>query len=206
MLAFGAIPVTATVHLTQPSGPRGAIDPLHFSWLILGSQLASSGGWIAGYGNFQGSVGSEQRFFIEPLAITGPVDVRVSDVKVDGVPLDVGGHCQTASPAQLSIVSPGGYYLASDSNGNSVLTSTLVGRPGGFQPIGSHEGNASFTGSAQGNIDIPAFTDCSAGGDDVSSLITAMASGPKNPVDLKLSEAMDQCGATKTPCPPYPTK
>ncbi len=79
-LAFGAIPVSATVQLSQPLLPTGYLDPLK----IRQRSLQSNGTSL-------------------PTYVTGRLLLRLSDVTVDQVPLPVGPDCGTAAPVTMSL-------------------------------------------------------------------------------------------------------
>lgn len=80
-LAFGFMPVTATVYLTQ-----------------VGSAPVTG----VGYGD-EGKVGNTTTSVPYTVVSTAQVSLRLSDVKVNGTSLDVGSHCQTIGP----LTSPG---------------------------------------------------------------------------------------------------
>ena len=103
--------------------------------------------------------------------MAGQVDVRISEVTVDGIAVDVGAACRSVVPAQLSAVGEG--YIAQD---YGALPLDEPAPPGKFNP--------SRGGLLTGSISIPAFTGCSAGGDDLGPLLTAMVSGEKFPVKI----------------------
>lgn len=84
------------------------------------------------------------------------VKLRVFDVKVNGVPLDVGPQCESAHPILL----------------------TLTGNPNGKPPYTIQNG-----GPLTGTITIPPFKHCGVG-EDLDPLFTASISGPGNVVIL----------------------
>lgn len=88
--------------------------------------------------------------------IFSEVSLRVFDVKVNGVPLNVGPHCQSAHPIVLS----------------------LIGSPNSIPPYSIQGG-----GPLTGEITIPPFTGCGVG-EDLNPLFTASISGPGNFVVL----------------------
>ena len=101
------------------------------------------------------------------------MNITLSDVTVDRVPVDVGPDCQTGTPAHLHLIAPAGYYP------QNVPPSELKGKPGEFQPLGG----GGPGGYLQGTADIPAFSGCHNGADDLDPLLTAMISGPGNPLN-----------------------
>ncbi|MFI7366984.1 DUF6801 domain-containing protein [Streptomyces sp. NPDC050149] len=80
--------------------------------------------------------------------------LRLHDVKVNGTPLDVGSNCGTSKSFKVVLKGVGTYRNA------------LVGGP------------------LNGEVDIPAFSGCGTGGEDLNPLFTASLSGPGNRVFL----------------------
>lgn len=80
--------------------------------------------------------------------------LRLHDVKVNGTPLDVGSNCGTSKPFKVVL------------NGVGTYRNALVGGP------------------LNGKVDIPAFSGCGTGGEDLNPLFTASLSGPGNRVFL----------------------
>lgn len=81
VLGFGAIPITADLHLTQLVR-RGLIVPL-----VVDSKT-----------------GTDFPFREYPTHVRGEANVRISDVFVDQVPLHVGPNCHTVTPLKLDLV------------------------------------------------------------------------------------------------------
>ncbi|MGI8665966.1 MAG: hypothetical protein ACR2N4_08040 [Jatrophihabitans sp.] len=132
VLGFGAVPVTVTVYLRQPVR-AGMVQPIDIHSLA-GLNI-----------NFDYGTVIDARF-----------DMRIADVEVDRVPLDVGPNCHTVTPAQLDLKSPS-----------------------------SDEYNVLAGGALNGGLAIPAFTGCrSASDENLSPLLTGMISSPasRNPV------------------------
>ena len=168
MLAFGSIPVTATLYLSQ-TVHNGLYDPFELQLTAAGSALPP-GFVIPGYGPTP-SYPDDNAQFSYPASITGTVNLRIADVAVDGQPLDVGNQCRSVTPAALTLSAVGGFYDIND-----ILR---PGKPGEFAPLGQSGPGGTLSG---GNVDIPAFTGCSDGNEDLSTLITGMASGPTNSI------------------------
>ncbi|MFI6725852.1 hypothetical protein NRF20_07770 [Streptomyces sp. R-74717] len=82
--------------------------------------------------------------------------LRLYDVKVNGVALDVGNDCRTASPFKV--------VLRGDFTKDPKYTNVLQG------------------GLMSGVVTIPAFSGCGTGGEDLDSLFTASISGPGNAI------------------------
>ncbi|MEO3765617.1 DUF6801 domain-containing protein [Streptomyces sp. B5E4] len=83
--------------------------------------------------------------------------LRIYDVKVNGVPLDVGGECRTSAP--LDVVLKGKYP----------------------------EYRVFTGGTLRSLVTVPPFTGCGTGGEDLDALFTSALSGPGNYVELKQS-------------------
>lgn len=108
--------------------------------------------------------------YIQTPHASALLDITVSHVTVDGTPLDVGPNCHTASPATLVLTAQHGYNVSGAPIANWW-----------WQPIQSNGGG----GYPYGTVDVPAFTDCHNGADDLDPLLTAMISGPDNPVTAR---------------------
>ncbi|MFF1925347.1 DUF6801 domain-containing protein [Streptomyces sp. NPDC058221] len=76
--------------------------------------------------------------------------LRIHDVKVNGVPLDVGSSCRTSKPFKVVL------------NGGARYTHVFAG------------------GELDGEVDIPPFAGCGSDGEDLDPLFTASLSGPGN--------------------------
>lgn len=148
VLGFGLLPVTATIHITQiPDGT--SFEPLSLNFSFSGR--SDSTGWL-----YEG-----------PLSLSGNVDIRVSDVVVDQVPLPVGDNCHTGTPAKLDLEAAAGRYKNS---------------PPIREPADLFLPEAVVPGKANGTVDVPAFTGCHNGQEVLDPLLTAMVSGPGNPI------------------------
>jgi hypothetical protein len=148
-LAFGFMPVTATVYLTQV-GSAPVVG--------LGYQFNPPG---------------------NPYTVvsTAQVSLRLSNVTVNGTPLDVGNDCHTTGP----LTSPGnplaslgpGYSDELVLTGGSYSGDPLPPYPYGIGIVGG--------GSLEGTATIPPFTGCvTPGGDNLNALLDASISGPDN--------------------------
>ncbi|MFE5796267.1 DUF6801 domain-containing protein [Streptomyces sp. NPDC056503] len=103
--------------------------------------------------------------------VRAPLVLRVLDVKVNGVDLDVGPSCRTATPLASPEPEPDTYP------GDHLVLLGLGRIPFG-QPA---EGYVLTGGGAlTGEVTIPPFKDCGAGGEDLDRLLTASISGPGN--------------------------
>lgn len=164
LAAFGSIPATATITLRAPE-VNGHPEP--FRILV----------WDVKQRGCEANIPlPEQR--VHTLAL-GRAEITLSDLRVDGVPVDLGPRCRTVRPADLELwgaddYTPGGGGLLEAYDGRhqgtlAPLSSPYYGQDNGRMVRGS-------TG-----IEVPRFTGCGAK-EDLSPLVTAMASGPDNPV------------------------
>ncbi|WP_344428907.1 DUF6801 domain-containing protein [Amycolatopsis minnesotensis] len=99
------------------------------------------------------------KFPTSPVDITIKADVVVRNAKVDGVPLDVGPNCRTATPVTIHLKQE--IDLRPPKSG---------GKP---TPVSTA-------------YDIPPFAGCQ-GTEDVSKLLTGLISGPDNPLTMTLN-------------------
>lgn len=164
-LAFGFTPVTATVQITQ-TGPLlfsdciesdGTTSPACPPVTVVFYSLTNGPG--GNYGDYQ-------------VVATSQVTLRVSDVKVDGVPLDVGPDCQSAG----ILTSPDSPAVQNTPLGPNAMVLTggdLAGEP---EPAFS---GATAGGELAGSIKIPPFTGCGPA-DDLDPLVTASLSHDGN--------------------------
>ncbi|MGW1182337.1 DUF6801 domain-containing protein [Streptomyces drozdowiczii] len=102
--------------------------------------------------------------------------LRLHDVKVNGTPLDVGSDCRTSKPFKVLL------------NGGDKYTNVGVG------------------GLLEGEIDIPPFTGCGTGGEDLNPLFTASLSGPGNRVVMNQASTCVPTNPTRSYCPPPPAE
>ncbi|WBB58762.1 hypothetical protein O7599_24500 [Streptomyces sp. WMMC500] len=102
---------------------------------------------------------TEQFRFIETNETTAGFyqSLRIYDVKVNGVPLDVGDDCRTSRP--LDVV--------------------LKGKYPDYQVF--------IGGTLKSLVTVPPFTGCGTGGEDLDAVFTAALSGPGNYVELEQS-------------------
>lgn len=105
-----------------------------------------------------------------------PLVLHVSDVKVNGTPLNVGADCETTGPLYSDDPDP-----TQNTHDHLVLQGNSIPVPGGSpgETYGWTLGNG---GPLSGTVTIPPFQHCGAHGDDVDSVLTAALSGPDNPV------------------------
>ncbi|MFI0899331.1 hypothetical protein [Streptomyces sp. NPDC020983] len=162
-LTFGFMPTTAVMTLTQ-------LAPLT---LI-----------IAGGSGDQ---------YITYTYVHGRLDLRLSDIKVNGRTLDVGPNCHTVRPLELNLVGTDYTYMGHDGTTRPSDYNEIIGGP-----------------LHQDQLTIPPFTGCSAHGDDVDALLTASISGPDNslnfiqgPLCIPSADNMNCTPEIQYPTPPH---
>jgi hypothetical protein len=147
-LAFGFVPVRATLHLTE-------LTPI---------RIVSASGYSA------------PPYPISVRATT-KVAVRISGVSVNGVPLNVGPHCQTAKPVTLVLIGKGENTLP----------------PKGYTvPTG---------GPLWGTPTIPPFTGCGLS-ENLDRLLTGTISGPGNHLEQTQGKLCGPSQPANWVCPP----
>jgi hypothetical protein len=107
----------------------------------------------------------------------GFVSLRISNVDVNGVPLNVGPHCQTVTPFNLELVGLPPSYNISAING--ILT---------------------------GTVNVPLFKGCANGGDNLDPIFNASVSGPGNFVKINQAPFCAPTTTGHPGCPPVPAK
>lgn len=105
MMAFGSIPVSADVTVRQHHDANGVAVPFTLGWLQSATPIVT-GKEVPGYEEYGPAPGG--KFFSPPAEISGPVDIEISNVTVDQVPVEVGSDCH--STTTLELTSPGGFY------------------------------------------------------------------------------------------------
>lgn len=165
-VAFGSVPVEATLQVSQKRDARGLPVPLRLKPHDYKVVPPDS--------NFT------SRTVVDSVALNADVIFRVIDLTVDGIDLNLVGTCQTGAALRLRskeliVDEPVGY---SNEQGLSKLEME-------FDPKVYQYGIQG--GTLTGTLDIPAFSGCgTASGDDLSPLLTAALSGPGNPVSARV--------------------
>ncbi len=118
-----------------------------------------------------------------------PLVLRLSDVKVNGVPLDVGPNCRTTGPLYSTDPDP-----AQDTEDHMVLTGVLKGPNNGYQLVTG--------GVLTSTMTIPPFSGCGVT-EDLDALFTSSVSGPGN--YLKQVQAAPCASGNPRPDPRYCT-
>jgi hypothetical protein len=128
LLAFGFMPVSATIQISE-------IGPVNVGLISCGN--------------------GTKKLCPNPLLnralFLGIVSLRIYDVSVNGVPLNLGPHCQTATPFELE----------------------LTGVPPSYDISAIH-------GVLTGTVTIPSFSGCTDGTDNLDPIFNATVSGPGN--------------------------
>ncbi|MEW5658377.1 DUF6801 domain-containing protein [Streptomyces cinereoruber] len=112
--------------------------------------------------------------------VRAPLVLRVLDVEVNGVALDVGPSCRTAEPLTSTDPDPSrhpGKHLVLQGKGRLVNGTDAVGYL------------LSSGGPLTGETTIPAFKGCGANGENLDRLLTASISGPGNYVKQTQGQA-----------------
>lgn len=158
-LAFGFMPVTATVTLTEATGPSGLVPVTEVAYQ-LETLVPPANDTLGTPGN--------------PFVVTATAEVTLSlsDVTVDGSPLAV-GDCHTTEPL---------YTPGSPADPGKDLT-VLTGGSTSPYPAPLWGGTAGIFGGGAlaGEVTIPPFTGCvTPAGENLDSLFDATVSGPGN--------------------------
>lgn len=186
LLAFGSIPATATVTMRMPdsSGPLESLTA--HVWDRSGKP--------------QGCAPLEAGIPGASALVEGKIDIVLSDLVIDGSPVDLGPNCRTEEPADIYLwgeFGEGGY--SPNRGGNLGAYDGL--HPGSLGPLDHplyFEDNGRTIPASTG-VDVPAFVGCGAGGEDLSGIVTAMASGGNNPVRAVQGELVGTGGPGAAP-------
>lgn len=191
-LAFGSIPVTATLQLSQVVD--GRLEPLRADLWSAEGNLACDPGW--------GTGGKTPRGF---GSTKGRLSMTLADVQIDGRPVDIGARCRTVDPLDINLWAdragegvpgaPGaGWFPGTGGDLYQRKNDARVDVPGGY---------LRYPGST--DLTIPAFTGCvSAGGEDLSPLLTAMISGPGNELAVRHLQYAGVSRDDPTACATHP--
>lgn len=181
-VAFGSIPVEATLQVSQQRDKDGLPVPLSFR--------------PHDYQVVSPDPNASIRSVVTEAELAARVSVRVVDLTVDGVDLQMDATCTTGlgdlnlTTRRLEVDQPNDYV------GASLLEEV-------FDPTVYQYGI--LGGTLTGKLDIPAFSGCgTASGDDLSPLLTAALSGPGNPVSARVGATNCQIyeGYYGRPIPP----
>jgi len=179
-VAFGSVPVEATVQLRQPRDAEGLPEPIRAS--------VTNYTFCDGRGPF----GAARETFVDAGSFRGELDLRITRLRVDGVVLPLDSLCTTSVPAALTLRSRA--YNTSDPSirPEDLPASSTRDTTPYWAPIAG--------GLLQGTLDIPPFEGCTSVGDDLSPLLTGLVSGTDNPVDVRISGISSSCGPGRDDC------
>jgi hypothetical protein len=153
-LAFGFMPVSATMHLTQAGSIHGTADTTQ----------------------------ATGQHTLITTTLAGRMSIRLSGVKVNGVPLAAGADCHTTAPETDNFT-----LVGSGDNSTIPPTGYTVARGG---PL-------------TGTTTIGAFAGCRAeNGEDLNPLFTAPLSGPNNYVKMIQGNLCSPATGGANGCPP----
>lgn len=174
-VAFGAVPVEATVTMSQP---RDADDlPVPVEIDAPASQYCA-GEQYRPFPNLDGSW-TGQMFKNYGANGSGPLTIGIKRLSIDGVPITLSASCKTVKPATLHIESLP--YTQDDPNiplEDHPLLDTHNTTP--------YYNQFAAGGRLFGNVEIPPFTGCvTASGDDLSALLSASISGTANEIEAR---------------------
>jgi len=170
-LAYGFVPVTATITLTSEQSNCPAPQSANLDHTV------AAGVCLLTIQHGQYPAGQE-------TTVTASVTVHLSNLKVDGTPLDVGSRCQAGS-AGLQVVGASSGNVSTPPAGQYII---LAG------------------GTLTGTVTIPAFTGCvTPSGENLDPLLSSAVSGPGNDVQLTQG-GLCLVGSGCKPVPPVPDR
>jgi hypothetical protein len=161
-LAFGFMPVTATVNLTQTVPDTCTVVPVASGTTVLKRCPVAE----VLYQDL-GPTGTQHPPYT--VVSTAHVSMRISDVAVNGVPLDVGPNCHADGP----LYTPGS---PADPAGNLLVLT------------GSQTRNILFGSVLDGTATIPPFLGCGTGGDNLDPLFDASISASANDLRMRVGD------------------
>jgi hypothetical protein len=166
-VAFGSIPVEATLQVEQERDAGGDPVPLAFQ--------------PHDYTIYRGTPSVDVTKVVEKAEMQGKVIIKVKSLTVDGVDIGLGSVCRTGSYAKIRLSSP---RVSSDQEPG------YEGTYGRFEDIEFDPTKQQYGiqgGTLTGQIDIPGFTGCSTKtGDDLSPLLTSAISADGNPLMVRI--------------------
>lgn len=185
-VAFGNIPVEATVLLGQPRDANGNIQGYELN--------QTSGTFCRGLGPNAGP--TEQENTYPAVSINAPIELSITKLKVDGIDLHLADTCRPTEQTAMELTSKEYFDLdPSLEPEDRIVTGNTMTTPFFGAPIG---------GLLKASIDIAPFAGClTRSGDDISPLLTATVSGVQNKVEIR-SEGLKsgglRCARDRTEC------
>lgn len=172
-VAFGNIPVEASIQLRQPRDDED---------LPVGLEAVQDTGIFCpstqGRQNKFPDRPNENNEYVAPAQVDGRLEVGVVGLKVDGVDLKLSKGCRTSQPGAVSLRGREYYKFDPDVSPEEQPTPENLYTTPFFTLTNG--------GLLNGSVDIPAFTGCvTSGGENVSRLLTAAVSGDDNPVVMR---------------------
>lgn len=194
-LAFGSIPVEASIELRQVRDGENLPVGLEIK-----QKIAE---FCSGQGPFppNPALGNYNDYWF-PATVEGRMAVSVTSLKVDGVDLDLKAGCGTAGPGEVALKGRE-WYSRNPENlipGVSPNSTVLGAEPHLTTPyFGLANG-----GLLEGTVNIPDFAGCvTAQGEDMSRLLTATVSGGENRLTMRsLGLQGNGCLAPEIPTAP----
>ncbi|WP_370618368.1 hypothetical protein [Mumia sp. Pv 4-285] len=190
-VGFGSVPVTATAQIRLQANDEGLPVGL-YAVTIIDRYLSGTGPCPKECGH-----GVNSYDHVHDTPVSGTVDVRLRDVKIDGRQVEVGDRCW-ARGAHLEARGIG-YF------GPKVGQENYPDVPN--VPIGGYY--AAIGGELNGTLDVPRFSGCGAGREDLSPMISALASGKGFPLKMFQSSMTGRaCPRDEATCiypKPYPS-
>jgi hypothetical protein len=188
-VAFGSIPVEATLRVAQPRDAEDLPVPL--------TATQSAVYFCPGLGP-NAAPGQVEVANIDTSAV-GRAAVEVVKLVVDDVDLDLASTCRSSHTFELQLTAPDIFkFDPSVEPGKNPLNPVAVSSPG-FVMRTDHF-TFTYGGLLTGDIDIPPFSGCrTRSGEDLSPLLSATVSGPGNPVQVR-STALSGAADGTNPC------
>ncbi|MGH1562146.1 hypothetical protein [Mumia sp. DW29H23] len=166
-VAFGSVPVEATVALEQPRDSRGVVIPT--------TVRQADVRYCEGQGDFEVPPPYGAKRY-PPAAGAGRMDVRIDRLKVDGVTLPVAGCAADGATLTLTSRDYQEWTIPADEIMDQSIESIM--RTKYYAVTGG--------GLLLGTLDVPAFAGCvTDDGEDISALLTASVSGEGNTVLIR---------------------
>lgn len=194
-LAFGFTPVTATINLDEATASDGSLIPVTETAYqqYTNPNYYDPGQYFDPKDSYEPSVCSTLNGTTQSVCndivvtATAALTLKLTDVTVNGTPVNVGDHCETAGP----LYTPGS---PGDTGDDRVV---LTGGSSSVYPYPQF-GSASIPGAGvsiytggelAGVVTIPAFTGCvTSAGENLDPLLDAAVSGAGNYVETTLGE------------------
>lgn len=163
-VAFGAIPVQATLTLSLPHDGVGLPKPLRITDYTMAQYQVGTGP----FPDWRPPAGSGTTVYevYSDTTVTGELSVRLTHLSVDGQPVAVGSDCDAAAVLH-------GRGKGYDNRG---LNSAADVPAGSYSPVQG--------GDLSGTLDVGRFSNCGANGDDLAPIVSVLGSGDGFPVKM----------------------